>query len=108
MNSICGKNILWESIRRIKSLAFVTLTTGRIGFKYKVGSWNDVIGEWIGSGLILKEVISLRGSTSKGESIKKDASFWWSQVIGNSSTKILLSQSIYISHISNSDENKHF
>ena len=88
MKSICGKPILGESNGQIKLLALVTLTSERIGFKYRIGSWNDVIGEWTGSGLISKEVILLIGSIAQGESIEEDARFWWSQVIENSTTKI--------------------
>ena len=75
MKPICGKHILGESISRIKLLALVTLTTGIIGFKYIVGSWNDVIGEWIDGDLISKEIISSRGSSTKGGSIERDVSF---------------------------------
>ena len=85
MKSIRGKPILGESNGQIKLLALVTLTSERIG------SWNDIIGEWIGSSLISKEVVLLIGSIAKGESIEEDARFWWSQVIENSTTKILFS-----------------
>ena len=84
MKSIRGKPILGESNGQNKLLALVTLTSERIGFTNRIGSW---IGEWTCRDLISKEVILLIGSIAKGESIEEDTRFWWSQVTENSTTK---------------------
>ena len=108
MKSIRGKTILGELNGQMKLLALVTLTSERIGFKYIIGSWNDVIGEWTGSGLISKKIILLLGCIAKGESIEEDTRFWWSQVIENSTTKNLFSPIKLDLPYNDFDENKHF